>query len=134
MEMVRNDQVQKAAEFISQNKEVVERVREVLMDAARACFSMLSQVLPEKEKETAVMCLERKDVLIFVTTIRPHAAPAISKFGSGDMFWDLVDGCNFYCDGTLPNWPYMTNDRRMQSLVWAEEHAKTLLSKFAKNS
>ena len=52
-------------------------------------------------------------------------ASRIQETSSGN--WDLIDACSFFFDATNDAWPYMTQERRHQSLLWSlkylQEHS-----------
>lgn len=118
------NQVSEAVRFHDMHYTEVMRVREVVLEAANRFMRMYetTRVLPAAALSKAEIALQQKMPEAIGQVIRPYAGQFIEA-GMSTAFWAMADAVNFWSDATSSAWPYMTQERRAQSLVWAAEEA-----------
>ena len=114
-----NSQTQEAAWYKGANEELVAMVRQGLVQEVAAAVEERKAVLEPK----AVLRIKEyldSDSLVNAFLMLRGQASRIQETSSA--YWDLIDACSFFFDATNDAWPYMTQERRHQSLLWSLEY------------
>lgn len=115
------NQVYEAEQFLDAHIKQIREVQNAVVEAGSRFLKKTIDLLPQEVLARARMALDAGSVDIFVRIIRPHAAGLVNL--PAVAFWDMVDAANFFGDAIGTLWPYMTQERRADSLRLAGEYA-----------
>ena len=118
-------QSMQSVEFCKQNADAISQLSDKILAAGAKFLDafggriLLSQPVFEKAKNA----VSSRSVVDLAGTLRPFAANFSHPFST--VYWPLIDAANFLSDATGTRWPYMTTERRLQSLKFAFENIES---------
>ncbi len=126
-----NSQTQEAAWYKGANEELVAMVRQGLVQEVAAAVEERKAVLEPKAVLRIKEYLDSDSLVNAFLMLRGQASRIRGQASriqeTSSAYWDLIDACSFFFDATNDAWPYMTQERRHQSLLWSlkylQEHS-----------
>lgn len=119
-------QISESTHFVAEHRGKVELTRKAVGAAAAKFVEVVSAALPAEVVQRATTLAKEGDVARCVAHIRPFSV-AMAQIVGSTAVWDMVDAANFFDDAVGSSWPYFTQEKRHQSLHWAEGHAVAVM-------
>lgn len=124
---MRQDQSQAAQRFATTHEQEISRVRQLLAASGSWLIDEVgTKVFDSADLAKAKALSDAQDMTKLFSFVRQRASIFVVKHHSG-AFWNWVDAVGFFWDATGTRWPYMTDELRANSLLWAQEGAQSVM-------